>query len=127
VAILKSSQPGMPGFVMVAAMTLGFAAFAMFSATRWTVYRPVGLPHAPANESWPDMRIDVNAAGAGELNLLPGIGPALAEAIVADRESHGVYATIEAMDRVRNIGPKRIEAMLPYAVVAPSNSPAAPR
>jgi competence protein ComEA len=50
-------------------------------------------------------RIAVNRASAAELDRLPGIGPALAGAIVADREANGPYRTPADLDRVRGIGP----------------------
>jgi len=66
----------------------------------------------------PDMRslsaiklIDINNADQGQLQLLPGIGPALAGRILDDREEHGPFDTIEALDRVPGIGPKTIEKL----------------
>ena len=53
--------------------------------------------------------IDLNTASAGELEMLPSIGPATASKIIADREEHGNYETIEDLQRVSGIGPKTIE------------------
>jgi competence protein ComEA len=49
--------------------------------------------------------VDVNAAGPAELSLLPGVGPSLAAAIVADRERSGPFRSTDELDRVRGIGP----------------------
>ena len=49
-------------------------------------------------------RIDADRASADELTRLPGIGPALAKRIVADRESHGVFSSIAGLGRVRGLG-----------------------
>jgi competence ComEA-like helix-hairpin-helix protein len=49
--------------------------------------------------------LNVNHATAVELERLPGIGPALARRIVADREAQGPFATTAALDRVPGIGP----------------------
>lgn len=49
--------------------------------------------------------VDVNAAGAAELQTLPGIGPVLAERIVAWREAHGPFASVDALLDVSGIGP----------------------
>jgi competence protein ComEA len=57
-------------------------------------------PKAPAGPA-----LNVNRATAVELEGLPGIGPALARRIVADREAQGPFATIAALDRVPGIGP----------------------
>jgi len=55
-----------------------------------------------------DMRLDLNAATHAELQLLPGIGPSLAEQIIADRERNGPYPSADALDRVPGIGPRTI-------------------
>jgi len=49
-----------------------------------------------------------NAATHAELQLLPGIGPSLAEQIIADRERNGPYPSADALDRVPGIGPRTI-------------------
>lgn len=49
--------------------------------------------------------ININTASAAELDALPGIGPGYAERIVAYRESHGPFATIEEIQNVPGIGP----------------------
>jgi len=56
-------------------------------------------------------RIDLNTADAGLLQTLPGIGPVLAEEIVADREANGPFRTIEEVTRVKGIGEKKFAAM----------------
>ncbi len=55
--------------------------------------------------------IDINAATRAELESLPGIGPVLAQRIIDYRESHGPFVSVEAMDDVPGIGPKRLETM----------------
>ena len=59
-------------------------------------------------------RIDVNAARADDLEALPGIGPKLAQAIVARRDAAGPYPEVADLVSVRGIGPKRLEAIEPY-------------
>ncbi len=53
----------------------------------------------------PPSRIDVNRAPAGELESLPGIGPALAARIVESRGRDGPFRKAEDLLRVRGIGP----------------------
>lgn len=62
----------------------------------------------------PGERVDLNAASAGELERLPGIGPVKAKRIVDDRAAKGPYSRIEDLDRVVGIGEKTIEALRPY-------------
>jgi len=69
----------------------------------------------------PNERIDVEHASAAELARLPGIGPALANRIVADRQSHGAFGTIAGLRRVRGVGPAlidRIRAHLSFGGVS---------
>ena len=65
----------------------------------------------------PTHRVDINAAQQAELEALPRIGPAIAAAIVASRESDGPFADIDELDRVPRIGPKTVEGLRPYATV----------
>jgi competence protein ComEA len=55
--------------------------------------------------------IDLNVAGVDELQRLPGIGPALAAAIVDDRERNGPFASVDDLDRVSGIGPAKLERL----------------
>ncbi|HZU96131.1 MAG TPA: Tex family protein, partial [Planctomycetota bacterium] len=53
--------------------------------------------------------VDANTASAPLLRRVPGVGPVLAKAIVAERESGGPFATREDLRRVRGLGPKTFE------------------
>jgi competence protein ComEA len=48
---------------------------------------------------------------------LPGIGPVLADRIVADRESNGPFHRIAEITRVPGIKEKRLAAISPYVYV----------
>lgn len=65
------------------------------------------VPSAPpeAASAWEDGRLRLNAAAAEELDALPGIGPVLAERIVAHRDDVGPFASVEDLDAVSGIGP----------------------
>ncbi len=58
--------------------------------------------------------VDLNAATAEELDDLPGLGPALAERIVAFREENGPFAGPEDVMEVPGIGPALYEDIAPY-------------
>lgn len=56
-------------------------------------------------------KVSINSATAEQLQALPGIGPATAEKIVADRKANGPFASIDELTRVSGIGQKKYEAM----------------
>ncbi|HYQ75711.1 ComEA family DNA-binding protein [Cellulomonas sp.] len=49
--------------------------------------------------------VDVNTAGSAELQTLPGIGPVLADRIVAWRDANGPFPDVDALLDVSGIGP----------------------
>jgi competence protein ComEA len=54
--------------------------------------------------------VNINTADAATLAAeLTGVGPALAEAIVQDREENGEFSSPEALMRVRGIGERIFE------------------
>lgn len=53
-------------------------------------------------------RIDVNAASAAELEALPGIGAAKAQAIIAERDKKP-FASVDDLARVKGIGERTVE------------------
>jgi competence protein ComEA len=48
--------------------------------------------------------VSLNTATEAELEQLPGIGPALARAIVAERAAHGPFRNAAGLARVKGIG-----------------------
>lgn len=55
--------------------------------------------------------MDVNTADAAALQTLPGIGPALAERIIAYRTEHGPFRTVEELLEVKGIGEATLEKL----------------
>jgi competence ComEA-like helix-hairpin-helix protein len=66
--------------------------------------------------------IDVDRAEAAELERLPGIGPALAARIVAERRARGAFGGPEGLLRVTGIGPKTLAKLRPYLSVSSSGA-----
>jgi competence protein ComEA len=68
-----------------------------------------GAPTGPGGtEAAP---VDLNSATAEQLDALPGVGPATAAAIVAERRQHGPFASVDDLARVRGIGPAKLAAL----------------
>jgi competence ComEA-like helix-hairpin-helix protein len=62
--------------------------------------------------------ININTASPDQLaSAVPGIGPVLAERIVAHREEHGPFATVGDLVAVRGISPNLLEKIGPYLSV----------
>ena len=68
------------------------------------------LPNFPAV-------VNINKANETQLATLPGIGEILAKRIVAYRQEHGDFATIEEIMEVTGIGSKRFAAIEKYIIV----------
>jgi competence ComEA-like helix-hairpin-helix protein len=55
--------------------------------------------------------LDINRASVAELAQLPGVGPALAQRILDERERRGRFESPDALRRVVGIGPKKLAAL----------------
>ena len=60
--------------------------------------------------------VDINRADSLELRQLPGIGPALARRIIAERE-RGTFRSVEELTRVSGIGPATLARLRPWVAV----------
>ena len=61
--------------------------------------------------------VNVNSATAEELALLPGVGPAKAQAILEYRKEHGAFKRVEDLSEVKGIGDKALERMRPHVAL----------
>ena len=74
-------------------------------------------PSAVGSLAGPGAPLDLNRATVGELDRLPGIGPAKAQAIVAYRDSHGPFRSGADLAGVPGIGPALAARLQNLAVV----------
>ncbi|HKI96391.1 MAG TPA: ComEA family DNA-binding protein [Gemmatimonadales bacterium] len=117
-AVRWLAGPGAPGEVAFRAPPPEPAARARVAAEATRLARPLG----------PNERVDLDRAPAAELARLPRIGPGLAERIVAYRERHGPFGSLEALREMPGVGDGTIAALRPHArFSAPARpSPAVP-
>ena len=59
-------------------------------------------------------KVNLNRALKSELITFPGIGPALADRIIAYRDEFGTFKTIDVLRKVKGIGDKSFEKILLY-------------
>lgn len=55
--------------------------------------------------------VNINTASEAELETVTGIGPATAKKIVAHREQHGPFTSVDQLEEVPGIGPAKLEGM----------------
>ena len=72
-------------------------------------------------ERWPAPRaggaappVSLSTATAEQLDTLDGVGPATAQKILAWRDEHGGFRSVDDLAQVPGIGPKRLEALRPH-------------
>lgn len=88
---------------------------------RWVAAALVGaalalgaVPRAGAGDSSPSVVVNVNTATLDELQALPGIGEARAQAILAARQARGGFKSVDELLEVRGIGPANLERLRPH-------------
>ncbi len=59
----------------------------------------------------PAAPLDLNTATEAQLETLDGVGPATAQKIIAYRQAHGAFKSVEELLDVSGIGPKKLAAM----------------
>ena len=63
------------------------------------------------------VRVNINTAEVDELDMLPGIGPVKAKAIVDYRSTHGAFKDVEELDKVGGIGTATLDKIRGCAFV----------
>lgn len=112
---MRASLPGLVGLLCT------FGSLLLVSGAQGALPPPLVVPHAV--ERLPDTELarsgvlDLNRASAKALQGLPGVGPATSAAIVADRSTRGPFGTVEALKRVKGIGPAKLQAIRPFVYV----------
>jgi competence protein ComEA len=63
------------------------------------------------------LKVNLNTASQAELERLPGVGPVTAQRIIEYRAQIGVFRSVEELENVKGIGPKKLEQIRPYVTL----------
>jgi competence protein ComEA len=81
-------------------------------------------PNAPKpRQPTPIPIVDLDEAPIALIDSLPGIGPVIAERIVADRNQNGPFGSLEEFQRVKGIGPAMAQRLSPYVTFSGRSRP----
>lgn len=65
----------------------------------------------------PGPLVNLNTAGQAELESLPEVGPVTAQSIIAWRDAHGGFTSVDELLEVDGIGAKTLEQITPHVTV----------
>jgi len=71
-------------------------------------------PFDPLKKKVLSIPVNINTANAEELDILPGVGPKMAQAIVEFRKANGKFSALEDLQKVKGLGPKKFAAIRPH-------------
>lgn len=71
-----------------------------------------GTPTAPSSSA----PVDLNSATLDQLETLPGIGPVTGQKIIAWRDAHSGFTSVEQLQQVSGIGPATYAELSPFVV-----------
>lgn len=111
---MSESAPFTPAMSRARRATAAMA-LVLIGASSWSIAMSRSERPTPV----PTPRIDLNRGDVHELQLLPGVGPAIAARIVADREERGPYASVEDLERVSGVGERTVRRLRDHATVRP--------
>ncbi|GAB6096578.1 hypothetical protein JCM14469_28310 [Desulfatiferula olefinivorans] len=66
------------------------------------------------------VKVDINTADAAMLCTLPGIGPDIAERIVAYRAEHGPFTSADQLEQVKGVGQKKLARISGLVTAGPA-------
>ena len=71
----------------------------------------------PATGGGPAVPLDLNTSGPEQLDGLPGVGPVLAQRIIAWRTEHGGFRSVDELREVKGLGGKKFDDIAPLVRV----------
>ena len=104
-------NPGVLASLACLCLLLGFFLGSLHARSRSADASVLAKAPGEAVRALPPELVDINTADEELLQTLPGIGPALAERIVAYREEHGGFRYLYELTDVKGIGSSTFEAL----------------
>lgn len=90
---------------------IALIALALAGVAVWTLTRPSHPAQGVTR------RVNLNAADRDELELIPGIGPVLAERILERRREAGPFRSLDDLGAIPGFDESRLEALRDHAIV----------
>jgi comEA protein len=110
--MLKKAQ------IALVSLTAAFICILLgFFMGRSTLERKYIRPENQVTITQASGKLDINSATVNQLQMLPGIGPVLAQSIIQYRQNNGSFASVDELLSVPGIGEKRLNEIIDYITV----------
>ena len=119
VSIARRAQDPLPELIKIDPRSIGVGLYQHDVDQRRLAESLGGVVESVVNR----VGVDLNTASPALLTYVAGIGPKLAERIVAHREAHGPFRNRAGLLRVRGLGPKAFEQAVGFLRVRDGDTP----
>lgn len=99
----------LPLVIVMATLSMSLA-YASFNPNILKPKTPT--PPVSTTQTTPTQMVDINHADAAELMTLKGIGEKKAAAIIAYRQQHGIFKSVNDLAEVQGFGEKKLASLL---------------
>lgn len=100
-------------------VVLVMAAVCVVLSQAFETQRTTEATPGPIARQGPLMRLRLNEATADELDLLPQIGPKMAERIILFRSSQSTIRSWAECENISGMGPATIQSIRPWCTIDP--------